>query len=280
MEPQSASMTLIPAAARVRRRRRDAPQTWTLDLERCDGEREWDTAPGQFNMLYLPGIGEIPISVSGDTRDRSLLVHTVRAVGRVSEAIAALTANDMLGVRGPFGTGWPMRTAEGRDVLLVAGGLGLAPLRPALYELLANRKSYGRATLIYGTRSPGDILYRRELENWRRRLDLEVEVTVDHAPPDWRGNVGVVTTLIPRSAFDPDDTVAMICGPEIMMRFAAGSLREAGLPDNAIYLSMERNMKCATGHCGHCQFGPDFVCRDGPVLRYDRISRIFALREI
>lgn len=280
MERRLVSAALAPVAARVRRRRRDAPLTWTLDLEAPGGAEGWDFSPGQFNMLYLPGIGEIPVSVSGDTADRTLLVHTVRAVGRVSEAIAALRPGDMLGVRGPFGIGWPMQSAEGRDVLLIAGGLGLAPLRPALYELLANRERYGRATLIYGTRSPGDILYRRELENWRRRLDLEVEVTVDHAAPDWRGNVGVVTTLIPRAAFDPDDAIAMVCGPEIMMRFAAATLQDAGLPESAIYLSMERNMKCATGHCGHCQFGPEFVCRDGPVLRYDRIRGILALREI
>jgi NAD(P)H-flavin reductase len=173
-----------------------------------------------------------------------------------------------------------MEAAFGRDVLLVAGGLGLAPLRPALYRLLAERAKFGRAALLYGTRSPGDILFRNELESWRRRLDIEVEVTVDHAAPDWRGNVGVVTTLIPRVAFDPDDTIAMMCGPELMMRFAAAALRDGGVPDDAIYLSMERNMKCAIGHCGHCQFGAPFVCRDGPVIRYDRIRRNLALREI
>ena len=164
--------------------------------------------------------------------------------------------------------------------MIVAGGLGLAPLRPSLYRLFAERDHYGRIVLLSGARSPADLLFRRELERWRARLDIDVEVTVDHAGSDWRGNVGVVTTLIHRAAFDPPHTVAMVCGPEIMMRFAAIELEKAGVADDAIYLSMERNMKCAIGHCGHCQFGPDFVCRDGPVANYARLERLLALREI
>jgi NAD(P)H-flavin reductase len=271
---------MMPQPVRVLRRRRDAPMTWTLDLELPAGVDAWRFEPGQFNMLYLPGVGEIPVSLSGDPADAGRLVHTVRAVGRVSQAITDLKPGDLLGLRGPFGTSWPMEAAYGRDVVLVAGGLGLPPLRPALYRLLGERTKFGRAALLYGTRSPSDILFLNELETWRRRLDIEVEVTVDHAPPDWRGNVGVVTTLIPRVAFDPDDTIAMMCGPELMMRFAAAALRDGGVQEDAIYLSMERNMKCAIGHCGHCQFGAPFVCRDGPVIRYDRIRRNLALREI
>jgi NAD(P)H-flavin reductase len=153
-------------------------------------------------------------------------------------------------------------------------------LRPALYRLLAERERYGSIVLLYGTRSPEEILFRRELESWRRRLDIDIEVTVDHAVGDWRGHVGVVTTLIPRSAFDPESAVALVCGPEIMMRFAIASLQDAGVAEDAIYLSMERNMKCAVGLCGHCQMGPVLVCRDGPVFRYDRIRRILGAREI
>jgi NAD(P)H-flavin reductase len=173
-----------------------------------------------------------------------------------------------------------MAESAGRDVVVVAGGLGLAPLRPALYALLAERARYGRIALLYGSRGPAEILFRRELEAWRRRLDIDVAVTVDHAAGDWHGNVGVVTTLIPRAAFDPPNAIALVCGPEIMMRFAIAALGDAGIAEDAIYLSMERNMKCAIGFCGHCQLGPVFVCRDGPVFRYDRIRRLLALKEI
>jgi NAD(P)H-flavin reductase len=204
----------------------------------------------------------------------------VRAVGPVSAALAGLKPGDAVGLRGPFGAGWPMAEAAGRDVVVVAGGLGLAPLRPALYRLLAERERYGNFVLLYGTRSPEDILFRRELESWRRRLDTDIQVTVDHAFSEWRGQVGVVTMLIPRAAFDPRRSIAFVCGPEVMMRFAIAALGDAGLADDAIWLSMERNMKCAVGFCGHCQFGPSFVCRDGPVFRYDRVRSLLAVKEI
>jgi NAD(P)H-flavin reductase len=183
-------------------------------------------------------------------------------------------------VRGPYGTPWPVESAEGSDVVFVAGGLGLAPLRPAIYHVLARREHYGRVVILYGTRSPSDILFRNEVERWRRRLDLEVLVTVDRADAAWRGDVGVVPRLIARAGFDPHSAVAMVCGPEVMMRFTANALQAAGVGSERIYLSMERNMKCAIGLCGHCQFGPDFVCKDGPVMRYDRIADIMTVREI
>jgi len=165
-------------------------------------------------------------------------------------------------------------------VVIIAGGLGLAPLRPSLYRLLAERERYGRIVLLCGARSPADILFRAELERWRTRLDIDVEVTVDRADGDWHGNVGVVTTLVKRAAFDPQKTIALVCGPEIMMRFAAQELEKAGVPGEAIYLSMERNMKCAIGHCGHCQFSSDFVCKDGPVATYARLGKLLSMREI
>jgi NAD(P)H-flavin reductase len=165
-------------------------------------------------------------------------------------------------------------------VVFVAGGLGLAPLRPAIYHVLANRPRYGRVVILVGSRHPKDMLYRQELEQWRQRRDVEVEVTVDHADADWHGNVGVVPILIRRVVFDPNDSVALICGPEVMMRFSANALRDAGVAPGRIYLSMERNMKCAIGLCGHCQFGPTFVCKDGPVMRLDEIAEILAVREI
>ncbi len=236
--------------------------------------------PGQFNMLTAFGVGEVPISFSGDPADSQRVVHTIRAVGPVSAALAALKEGASLGIRGPFGVGWPMAEAAGRDVMVVAGGLGLAPLRPVLYQLLAERARYGQIVLLYGTRSPEEILFRREIESWRRRLDIEIEVTVDHAVGEWRGHVGVVTTLIARAGIDPRRALALVCGPEIMMRFAIAALHDAGIADEAIHLSMERSMKCAVGFCGHCQLGTVLICRDGPVFRYDRLRDLLWIKEI
>jgi NAD(P)H-flavin reductase len=274
----SAADPMVPHVARVLRRRRDAPQVWSFDIE--PGKTAPAFVPGQFNMLTAFGVGEVPISLSGDPAEPDRLVHTVRAVGPVSVALTRLGPGDVVGLRGPFGMGWPMAEAAGHDVVIVAGGLGLAPLRSALYRLLGERARYGKIALLYGTRSPEDILFRREIESWRRRLDIGIEVTVDHAGSDWYGHVGVVTTLIARADFNPGHTIALVCGPELMMRFAIAALGDAGLADEAIYLSMERNMKCAVGFCGHCQFGTVFICRDGPVFRYDRVRSLLALKEI
>ena len=269
---------MVPRVALVTRARRELSDVWTLDID--PGVNAFDFAPGQFNMLYAFGVGEAAISISGDASEPDRLVHTIRAVGKVSEALARLKPGDALGLRGPFGVGWPVEPAEGADVVIIAGGLGLAPLRPSIYHVLANRDRYGRVVLLNGAREPSGILFRREVERWRTRFDVEVEVTVDRADQDWRGNVGVVTTLIPRATFDPAHTIAMVCGPEIMMRFAAIELEKAGVAAESIYLSMERNMKCAIGQCGHCQFSSDFVCRDGPVATYARLGRLMSLREI
>jgi NAD(P)H-flavin reductase len=280
----AAADQMMPRVGRVRRRRRDGPEVWTLEIETGDGTG-LGFAPGQFNMLTAFGIGEAAISISGDPAEPVRLIHTIRAVGAVSTALSQLTPGSPIGLRGPFGVGWPMDEAAGRDVVIVAGGLGLAPLRPVLYRLFAERERYGTITLLYGARSPVEILFRRELEAWRRRLDIEIEVTVDHAMGDhgvgeWRGHVGVVTSLVPRATFDPRQAVAMVCGPEVMMRFVVAALRDAGMGEQSIYLSMERNMKCAIGFCGHCQFGPVFVCRDGPVFRHDQLRGLLAVREI
>ncbi|MGE5814337.1 MAG: FAD/NAD(P)-binding protein [Acidobacteriota bacterium] len=231
-------------------------------------------------MVYVPGAGEIPISISGDPENHGRLLHTTRAVGSVTHAMSQLSAGDVIGVRGPFGVGWPVEEADGKDVVIVAGGIGLAPLRPALYRLLAQRQRYGKIVLLYGTRTPADLLYRRELELWKSRLDLEVFVTVDRGSGRWHGNVGVVTALIPKAPFNRLHTVAMICGPELMMRFTAMKLEERGVPASHIYLSLERNMKCGIGLCGHCQCGPTFVCKDGPVYRYDKVKQLLATREV
>jgi NAD(P)H-flavin reductase len=271
---------MVPVPVRVRRVRRQTRDTWTLELEPgCPLER-FTFAAGQFNMLYAFGIGEIPVSISSDPAGKELLAHTIRAVGAVSGALCRLKPGSMLGLRGPFGTPWPVEAAEGSDVVVVAGGLGLAPLRPAICRLLASRERYGRVVLLCGARTPADLLFRQDLERWRGQFDVEVEITVDAAPPGWRGDVGMVTTLLSREPFDPPHTVAMLCGPEVMMRFTAMALLERGVPAESIFLSMERNMKCAVGFCGHCQYGPSFICKDGPVFRYKQIEPLLRIREV
>ncbi len=271
---------LLPDAHRVLRLRADTHDTCTLELDSGDRDRDFAFAPGQFNMLYAFGIGEVPVSISGDPERAAPLTHTIRAVGAVTRALTTVQEGQTLGVRGPFGTCWPLAQAEGRDVVIVAGGIGLAPLRPALYALLAARDRFGSIALLYGTRTPADLLYRDELASWRSRFDLQVEVTVDSGDRDWRGQVGVVTTLIGRAVFDPARALAMVCGPEIMMRFAVRALVACGMSPEAVYVSLERNMQCAVGHCGHCQFGPEFVCKDGPVFRFDRIAAIIGSPEV
>jgi len=265
---------------RIQRVIKETYDTFSLELVPDGGTDLISYAPGQFNMLYIHGVGEVPISISGDPTRPKALIHTTRAVGTVTKAMQRLKAGDTIGVRGPYGTSWPVEAAEGKDVVVVAGGIGLAPLRPVIYYLLANRKKYGRVVLLYGTRTPNDILYRKLLEKWRSRFDLELHITVDRGSGSWQGNVGVVTTLIPKAPFDHVDCVAMICGPEIMMRFTVLALQKRGVSDNKMYVSMERNMKCGIGLCGHCQMGPLFVCKDGPVFRFDAIKNLFTKREI
>jgi NAD(P)H-flavin reductase len=201
-------------------------------------------------------------------------------VGSVTRLMRQLKPGDTIGVRGPFGSQWPMQEAQGKDVVVVTGGIGLAPLRPVIYQLLSDRDKYRRVTLLYGARTPKDILYDDELRQWRSHFDMDVQVTVDNADETWRGNIGVVTSLIPRAGFDIDNVLAMVCGPEIMMNFTVRALRTHGLTYQDIYVSMERNMKCAVGFCGHCQYGPYFICKDGPVFRYDQVKHIFKIPEI
>jgi NAD(P)H-flavin reductase len=271
---------MVPELFRIERLKRETEDTFTLELVPVQEPTRISFLPGQFNMLYVFGVGEVAISISGDPGQTSRLEHTTRRVGVVTKAMGLLKPGDTIGVRGPFGTHWPVAEEDGRDFVVVAGGIGLAPLRPVLYHLMAQRERYRNIVLLYGARSPEEILYKRELERWRGKFDLEVQVTVDRGASGWRGNVGVVTPLVARAPFNPSNTVALVCGPEIMMRFAAMELQKRGVPPERTYLSMERNMKCALGYCGHCQYGPTFICKDGPVFRLDQIASIFGKGEI
>ena len=271
---------MLPRPFIVVTNRRELADTFTLGLQPESGPAGFHFQPGQFNMLYQFGAGEVPISISGDPAQPRELVHTIRAVGSVTRLLQRLRPGQVIGVRGPFGAPWPIKELGGQDVIILAGGLGLAPLRPVLYHILTHRQEYGNVELIYGARSPKEILYRRELERWRGRFDLRVHVTVDSADLAWHGNVGVVTNLIGRARFDPLHTSALVCGPGVMMRFSVQELLNRGLKAQDIYLSMERNMQCGLGLCGHCQLGPFFVCKDGPVFSYERLGKWFHLREV
>jgi len=269
---------MVPLPVAVRSKRRDTADTWTLELE-PSGPDGFPFAPGQFTMLSATGSGEVPISISGDPGRPAVLLHTVRAVGFATEAICDARAGQTLGVRGPFGTPWPVEDATGADVVIAAGGIGLAPLRPAVLHLLGNRERYGRLVLLYGGRTPDQLLFTGELGGWAER-GLEVHVTVDSAGPEWLGHVGVVTRLIRRANLDGSRSVALLCGPEVMMRFTAAALMAGGLAGDRIHASMERNMQCGIGHCGHCQLGPTLVCRDGPVYRWSELAPWLAIREL
>jgi NAD(P)H-flavin reductase len=266
----------LPAPMAIARAVRELADvfTWTFDIPGGFAFR-----PGQFNMLYVHGVGEVPISISGDPASPERLIHTIRAVGTVTRVMAQLGEGDVLGVRGPYGSAWPIDEAKGRDVLVIAGGLGLAPLRPVILRVLGHRADYGRVTILYGARTPADLLYRQELEAWRGRFDLRVEAIVDRAGRDWYGPVGVVTRLLDGVPVAADDAV-FVCGPEIMMRFAVRELEKRGVPREAIWISMERSMKCGIGLCGHCQLAGSFVCKDGPVYRFDRIAPYLQVREL
>jgi NAD(P)H-flavin reductase len=276
----AASDEMRPLLYQVRSSRKETHDTFTLELLPKEKKALSPFLPGQFNMLYAFGVGECAISISGDPSQSEPLKHTTRVVGTVTKALSTLRPGDVLGVRGPYGSSWPTQAAEGQDVVLVAGGIGLAPLRPVICHLLNHRAKYGKIVLLYGARTPQDMLYRKELEKWGGRLDVEVIVAVDRAEKGWHGNVGVVTKLIKRAPFDRLNTVAMLCGPEVMMHFTILELLQRGIDEESIFLSMERNMKCAVGFCGHCQFGPTFVCKDGPVFRYDNVKVWLEHREL
>ena len=235
--------------------------------------------PGQFNMLYVFGVGEVAISISGDPGDTADLVHTIRAVGSVTREMQRLQPGDTVGVRGPFGSCWPVDEAVGKDVVIVAGGIGLAPLRPALHHIANHRDQYRNVSLCYGARNPAELMYANDLLQWATRGRIAVDVTVDVGTDGWRGHVGLVTRRLAKQTFEPADTISMMCGPEVMMRYAALELQRLGVPDAQQYMSMERNMKCAIGWCGHCMLGPEFICKDGPVYTWPRIRSWMDVRE-
>lgn len=274
---------MVPKLFKIEKIRKELQDTFTLYLAPLDSEpsdQEFSFLPGQFNMLYSFGAGEVPVSISGSPSKKGSVIHTIRAVGGVTKNMQELQVGDNVGLRGPFGRPWPLDQARGQDVLIIAGGLGLAPLRPLIYQILEERAQYGKVTLLYGGRSPEELLFTDELSEWTQNSKMKILLTVDKPSFNWSGNVGVVPSLISKVNLDAQNTVAMICGPEVMMRFSVPPLIKQGLSSEKIFISMERNMKCAVGFCGRCQYREFFTCKDGPVFSWEQIRQHIEKREI
>jgi NAD(P)H-flavin reductase len=278
--PLPAANLWLPHVVTIRHAKPETPGvvTYALDFADRNNADTYQFRPGQFNMLYLPGVGESAISISSDPEVKGTLLHTVRAAGNVTQALARKRPGDLIALRGPFGSSWPMAEARAQDVVIACGGIGLAPLRPAIYSIVRHRADYGRVILLYGARTPGDLLYSEEYDAWRN-AGIEVEVTVDIGADDWRGNIGVVPVLFYRLRLKPNQTRVLTCGPEVMIHFVVFEALARRIPPSHIHLSMERNMNCAVGLCGHCQFGPVFVCKDGPVFTYEQLEPYLNVEE-
>ncbi|MGC9457547.1 MAG: FAD/NAD(P)-binding protein [Halothiobacillaceae bacterium] len=272
--------TTVPMEAEIVERTQEARDIFTLRLRLTDPEQHarYQFAPGQFNMVYLHGVGEVAISIVSDVEDAHMLDHTIRAVGRVTNAIARLEVGDRLGIRGPFGVGWPLEQAEGRNVVVLTGGLGCAPAVSAIRHVLRRRDRYRHLSILQGVKHGNDLIWRDQYDQWRAEPDTEVWLAADEGGPHWAWDVGLVTSLFDKAQLYPEDSVVMMCGPEPMMRASAEDLVGRGFAPENLYLSMERNMKCGVAHCGHCQYGPEFICKDGPVFPYPRIRHLLGER--
>ena len=270
---------MVPSRHRITSRVVETADTVTLGLEPVD-EPIPEHRPGQFSMLYAFGAGEVPISVSACPGSGREVRHTIRSVGATTRALCGLHPGSMVGVRGPFGVGWPVDTAEGADALVVGGGIGFAPLRPVVHQEVAERERFGRIAVLVGARTPADVLYQEELAEWRDGAGLQVEVTVDVAPRGWAGHVGLVTSLLESSQVGFERVTAFLCGPEVMMRVVARALIDRGADPSRILVSVERNMHCAVRLCGHCQLRERFICKDGPVFPLDAVEPLLTAREL
>jgi NAD(P)H-flavin reductase len=272
---------LAPQPARIVEKRSFGPgiHAYRLLLLEPDARPRFDFLPGQFNLVYAPGVGEVAISISSDPEDEAL-EHTIRIVGRTTRVIDRLGVGDVLGLRGPYGSAWPLQEARRKDLVFVTGGLGCAPVSGAIDYVFRRRADYGHVTILHGVKKAADLIHRERFEAWRRHPDTTVRLTSDEPDRHWRDRTGVVTELFEELAFDPTRTLLLMCGPEVMLHYAAGLLRRRGLPEERMFVSVERNMKCAVGLCGRCQLGPSFVCKDGPIYRLSALRPFFGTRHL
>ncbi len=252
--------------------------TYTFRFADPEVRRLYSFRPGQFNMVYVPGAGEAAISISSDAEDSENIAHTVRFVGNITHSIGRLKVGDLVGVRGPFGSSWPIDEIEGKDVFVATGGVGFPSLRPVIYHILHHREKYGKVTLLYGARTPDQLMYTEEYDAWRQ-AGIDVQLCVDRGDPSWTGRVGVVPMWFYQFRIDARKTAVLTCGPEIMIRFVIYEALARRIPNENVYVSLERNMKCGQGSCGHCQLGPYFICKDGPVFRFDALQPYFNVEE-
>lgn len=273
---------LVPLEATVISRTQESPNIFSLGLRFTDSalNEQYNFQPGQFNMLYIFGIGEVAISIVSDPQHTDELVHTIRAVGRVTNALSKLNPGDRLGVRGPFGRGWPLQDLQGRDILVVTGGLGCAPSVSIINYIMLRRQQFGRLAIIQGVKHSEELIWHEHYEQWMQQQNTQVLLAADVAGHGWPWHTGLVTELLPQVELDISQAATMLCGPEMMMQATSKQLIDRKTPANQIWLSMERNMQCAVGSCGHCQYGPDFVCKDGPVFNYASIQNRLARRGI
>jgi NAD(P)H-flavin reductase len=265
---------LHPARIIARRAETSGIYTFSMRFLEPDVGRTYRFKAGQFNMLYAFGVGEVAISIVSDPAEPEILEHTIRIAGRVTGVTAGWKVGDVVGVRGPYGNGWPVAEARGRDVVVITGGLGCAPVVGLINYIFRRRDEYGELHILHGVKTPNDLLYRERFDEWRRAPRTKVYLTADQPDKSWHYKIGVVTELFDELTA-PSSSIVMMCGPEVMMQFAAHSLLRKGIPDHAIYLSMERRMECAVGLCGHCQYREHFVCKDGPVFSYQTVRQLF-----
>jgi len=270
----------LPLQAELIERIDESPSIFTLRLQLTDAHarQNFRFEPGQFNMVYLYGVGEVPISIVSDPQGTQVLDHTIRAVGRVTDGLAQLKVGDRLGLRGPYGRGWPLHAAEGHDILIVTGGLGCAPVVAVINYILLRREQFGRLTIIQGVKHAEELIWRERYAYWNTLPNTHVLLAADHGGPLWPWHVGLVTDVFDQAEIVPERTFVMMCGPEGMMHAGIKSLVARGVAEDHIYISMERSMHCAIGQCGHCQYGPKFVCRDGPVFAYPQIKDLFKVK--
>jgi len=270
----------VPHEAEILERIQESPGLFTLRLKFTDPklQDEFEFEPGQFNMLYLYGVGEVAISIVSDPKDSHIVDHTIRIVGRVTRGIANLKAGDRIGIRGPYGRGWPMQEAERRDVVVVTGGLGCAPVVSVINYISRRRERFGHLNIVQGVKHSDDFIWRERFDQWRELPDTTVLLAADQGSALWPWHIGRVTDLFDNLNFDPTQVTVMMCGPEGMMRVVIKHMQEAGVEASQLWLSMERNMQCAVGHCGHCQYGSQFICKDGPVFCYEQIAELFNIK--
>jgi NAD(P)H-flavin reductase len=261
--------------AQLTRAEPQTPDTTLYTFRFADAvqQKAFSFEPGQFVLLSVFGAGEAPFGICSSPNKTETFQLCIRSVGRLTRTIPKLTPGDIVGIRGPYGRGWPMKELPGKNILVVTGGIGLVPIRPLILDVLENRTKYGKLQILYGCRCPEELLYRDDLYLWEHRNDVEYAGTVDRDDTKcWAGNIGVVTTLFERVKVSPENTFALICGPPVMYRFVLRDLQKLGFPDDHMYFSLERRMKCGVGHCSHCIVGTKFVCQDGPVFTYAELK--------